>query len=64
MAKKDVVGQKEEVFGIPTPSGAEAVKLLTDSPPDLVEALQRVEVFAGLPAEQLEWFVAQAQEYH
>lgn len=36
--------------------GTEAIVAVTSSPPDKVEALRRVHVFADLPDDQLQWF--------
>lgn len=63
MANIDVSNQLEENIGVPMKiSGIETAKTFTSSPSDLIEALQRVGAFAGLPLEQLEWFVAHSEE--
>src|SRR4028119_297378 len=63
MAENNINGRAEDNMGVPeTVYGVETARTLTDSPPDLVEALGRVEAFAGLPVEQLEWFVAHSEE--
>ncbi len=65
MEEIDLSGKNEEDIGVPVViSGVETAKTLTDSPPDLIEALLRVEAFADLPTEQLEWFIAHAEERH
>ena len=43
--------------------GIEAVVPTTSSPPEKVEALRRVHVFADLPEDQLQWFAAQVEDY-
>lgn len=52
---------KDENIGVPTVS-VETAQVITDSPADAVEALARVEAFAGLPEEQLRWFVENSTE--
>lgn len=42
--------------------GIEAIAPKTSSPPDKVEALRRVHVFADLPDDQLQWFVDNSEE--
>src|ERR1044072_1558100 len=42
--------------------GIEAIVPNTSSPPDKVEALRRVHVFADLPDDQLQWFVDNSEE--
>jgi len=44
--------------------GIEAIVPNISSPPDKVEALRRVHVFADLPDDQLQWFVDNAEERH
>src|SRR4030095_232552 len=42
--------------------GIDASVAVTSSPPDRVEALRRVHVFADLPDDQLQWFAANCDE--
>ncbi|HEX6717800.1 MAG TPA: ATP-binding protein, partial [Pyrinomonadaceae bacterium] len=42
--------------------GIEAIVATTSSPPDKVEALRRVHVFADLPDDQLQWFADNSEE--
>jgi signal transduction histidine kinase len=42
--------------------GIDAIVATTPSPPDIVEALRRVHVFADLPDDQLQWFAANCEE--
>jgi len=42
--------------------GIEAIVPTTSSPPDIVEALRRVHVFADLPDDQLRWFADNSEE--
>src|SRR4029079_4090566 len=42
--------------------GIEAIVATTSSPPDTVEALRRVHVFADLPDDQLQWFVDNCED--
>src|SRR4026209_2428492 len=42
--------------------GIEAVVPTSASPADKVEALRRVQVFADLPAEQLQWFADHSED--
>lgn len=57
---------EEKVEGVSVPvavtGGIESVLPATDSPPDLVEALRRVRVFAGLPEDQLQWFASHVED--
>lgn len=63
MAEINLTDKMDENINVPAAvSGVETARVLTDSPPDAVAALRRVEAFAELPAEQLEWFVANSQE--
>ena len=43
--------------------GIDAMNPVTSSPPDKVEALRRVHVFADLPDDQLQWFVDNSEEH-
>jgi signal transduction histidine kinase len=43
--------------------GIESVVPASSSPPDKVEALRRVQIFADLPDEQLQWFAENAEEH-
>ena len=43
--------------------GIEAIVPTTSSPPDRVEALRRVHVFADLPDDQLQWFAGNSEEH-
>src|ERR1044072_7629381 len=43
--------------------GIEAIVPTTSSPPDRVEALRRVHVFADLPADQVQWFANNCEEH-
>jgi signal transduction histidine kinase len=43
--------------------GIETIVPASSSPPDKVEALRRVHVFADLPDEQLQWFAENAQDF-
>src|ERR1044072_4914866 len=43
--------------------GIEAIVPTTSSPPDRVEALRRVHVFADLPDDQLQWFANNCEEH-
>ena len=42
--------------------GIDAIPSVSSSPPDKVEALRRVHVFADLPDDQLQWFADNCQE--
>lgn len=42
--------------------GPQAIALVTSSPPDKIEALRRVHVFADLPDEQLQWFAGNSHD--
>src|SRR5215470_14214029 len=42
--------------------GIEAIVPASSSPPDKVEALRRVHVFADLPDEQLRWFADNSED--
>src|ERR671927_1618709 len=42
--------------------GIEAIVPTSSSPPDKVEALRRVHVFADLPDDQLQWFVDNSED--
>ena len=42
--------------------GIDAIMPATSSPPDVVEALRRVHVFADLTADQLQWFADHSQD--
>lgn len=55
---------KIEGVGVPVSvsGGIEVVVPTSDSPPDLVEALRRVHVFADLPEDQLKWFADSVDE--
>src|ERR1051325_1502235 len=44
--------------------GIEAIVPASTSPPDKVEALRRVHVFADLPDEQLQWFAGNSEDRH
>jgi signal transduction histidine kinase len=44
--------------------GPEAIALVTSSPPDKIEALRRVHVFADLPDDQLQWFADNCEDLH
>jgi len=44
--------------------GIEAIVPASTSPPDKVEALRRVHVFADLPDEQLQWFADNSEDRH
>src|SRR6187397_1438740 len=43
--------------------GIEAIGPASSSPPDKVEALRRVQVFADLPDEQLQWFADNSEDH-
>ena len=43
--------------------GIEAIVPATSSPPDKVEALRRVQVFADLPDDQLQWFADNTEDH-
>ena len=43
--------------------GIDAMVPVTSSPPDRVEALRRVHVFADLPDDQLQWFAENCEEH-
>jgi signal transduction histidine kinase len=43
--------------------GIEAIVPASSSPPDKIEALRRVHVFADLPDEQLQWFAGNAEDH-
>ena len=57
----------ETVEGVGVPvavSGAiESFVATSDSPPDIVEALRRVRVFADLPEDQLRWFADNVEDH-
>src|ERR1041385_4449340 len=42
--------------------GIEAIVPTNSSPPDKVEALRRVHVFADLPDDQLQWFAGNSED--
>ena len=44
--------------------GVQAIVPTTSSPPDKVEALRRVHVFADLPDDQLQWFAGNSEDRH
>jgi len=44
--------------------GIEAIVPTSSSPPDKVEALRRVHVFADLPDDQLQWFAGNSEDRH
>src|SRR5687767_13117471 len=44
--------------------GIQAIVPTTSSPPDKVEALRRVQVFADLPDDQLQWFAGNSEDRH
>src|SRR5215213_4764421 len=58
--------EDEQVEGVGVPvavSGAvESVVARSSSPPDIVEALRLVHVFADLPEDQLRWFADNVQD--
>jgi signal transduction histidine kinase len=43
--------------------GIDAIVPVTTSPPNKIEALRRVQVFADLPEDQLQWFVDNSEEH-
>ena len=63
MAEINLTDDGEENIGVPlTAASVETAKTITAAPRDAVEALRLVGVFAGLPDEQLRWFVEHAEE--
>ena len=54
-----------ENAGVPetVSGGIETMTPTASSPPDKVEALRRVQVFADLPDEQLQWFAAKTEDF-
>ena len=54
-----------EGAGVPetVSGGIETMSPTTSSPPDKVEALRRVQVFADLPDEQLQWFAGNTEDF-
>lgn len=55
---------EETKQGVPetVSGGIETIAPASSSPPDKVEALRRVHVFADLPEDQLQWFAANAED--
>lgn len=64
MANADVGNESVEGIGVPVAfeDAERTIFLPGESPENCVEALRKVGVFADLPAEQLEWFIENADE--